>query len=371
MPEPKKTRLAGIDLLKIFAIFSVVCVHFSYHTEYYSTPIETWNMLLQSWLRWIFYTGVPIFIMCTGYLNAGKKPSWAYYKKLLRVLVPYTVISVICLLVRTHKGEVFTLKNAVVSVFKFSADGYAWYINMYIGLYLIAPFLNAAAETLTKKQFRLAIAGLTAAIPLAYTVNQILTKTPSIAWFSLPDWFCVMYPLFYYTVGVYFSRWPVAPKRAPLFLLVLAVPLLQTLLQIYFSSDKTDNWFLTHYSSLFAASESILIFLLLYRADLKSPKLKKALAVISNMTLEIYLFSYLTDADYYKWFGDHLFGQQSQETVFALYFAAIVLLSFGSSLLLAFCYHTLRQAVIWLCRRLRRGAEKRPPEQREGEAEQA
>ena len=122
MSEIRRELSSGVDIIKIIAILSVVLVHFFLKTGYYYTPVEGANMLVQSYLRWVLLVGVPLFLLCTGYLSWQKTVSRRYYLKLFtRVLIPYLLISALCLLVRQHEGETFTLREAVLSFFRFSA----------------------------------------------------------------------------------------------------------------------------------------------------------------------------------------------------------------------------------------------------------
>lgn len=68
-----KKRYIGIDIIKTIAVLFVICVHFFMNTGYYKqalTPGE--NLFAQTFLRWLFYICVPLFVITTGYLQLKK-----------------------------------------------------------------------------------------------------------------------------------------------------------------------------------------------------------------------------------------------------------------------------------------------------------
>ncbi|WP_420489416.1 acyltransferase family protein [Neobacillus drentensis] len=65
-----KKNFFGIDLLKMVAIISVICVHFLRNTSYYSVSINSKLLFIQTFYRQIFIVCVPLFIMATGFLQS-------------------------------------------------------------------------------------------------------------------------------------------------------------------------------------------------------------------------------------------------------------------------------------------------------------
>lgn len=332
-------RASGIDLIKSMAIFFVVCVHFFLNTKYYTTPVDGLNMYVQTAVRWVFVICVPLFILSTGYLNHDKTAGKSYYFKLARIIIPYLVISILCLIVREYKNpNQFSLKNDIFSVFNFTADPYAWYVNMIIGLYLIAPFLNILLNRLDKKSFLTLIGILVFLVSLPLTFNPIFAGSSKFAFFYFPDFWSGVYPVIYYAVGVYIARFKPEFSKTGCLATALALVLLQTLLLILAQPYLKTNWFLTDYGSLFVIIESACIFLVFYNADIKSRPIRRILTVISSATLEIYLFSYIADSNFYPWIYK-LSGGITQEMFFNKYFLLAVPAVFFASLVPAVILH--------------------------------
>lgn len=138
------SRSFGLDLTRVFAIFAVIGGHFfSIHTDFRSSPMNDMSMFIQSMAQSILNCGVPLFIVLTGYLNVNKTINRKYYSGIWRVLLAYLVFSIVTLVFRhTAMGESITLVSGIKSILNFSSFMYAWYIEMWIGLFLLIPFLN-------------------------------------------------------------------------------------------------------------------------------------------------------------------------------------------------------------------------------------
>jgi Uncharacterized protein conserved in bacteria len=345
MEKIKNDRSAGIDIIKSMAVLFVLCVHFSLNTNYYNTPITNANMFVQSCLRWLFFAGVPLFLMCTGYLNYKKTISRSYYLKIFRVVIPYVLISILCLIIKKPNGDApVVFQRAVFSIFNFTANSYSWYVNMYIGLYLLAPLLNASLNTLDRKKLCVLLGTLIFVIALPPNFNPLFNNIHKISYLYFPDWWQGFYPIIYYFIGAYIAKYKIEVKKAICFAVVAILILLQTGLQMLLNQYRFNNWAMSDYNSLFVIVESLALFLLLYSANVKKPILGKTVKCISMLTLEIYLFSNITDYYIYPYFISRFFGPanpMTQEKIFKYYFLLIVPLSFLCSFLMSLSYHKL------------------------------
>lgn len=345
MEEIKSGRSAGIDIIKAMAVLFVLCVHFSLNTNYYNTPIADANMFVQSCLRWLFFAGVPLFLMCTGYLNYKKTISRSYYLKIFRVVIPYVLISILCLIIKKPAGDApVGFQHAVFSIFNFSADSYSWYVNMYIGLFMLAPLLNVAINTLDRKKLHILLGALLFVIALPANFNPLFNNIHKISCFYFPDWWQGFYPILYYFIGAYIAKYRIEIRKFICVAVVAILICLQAGLQMLLNRHQLNNWIMSDYSSLLVIVESLSLFLMLYSSDVKSLFLKKTMKCISMLTLEIYLFSNITDSYIYPYFISHFFGPanpMTQEKIFKHYFLLIVPISFLSSLLMSICFHKL------------------------------
>ena len=145
-----KERKLNIDILKCIAIVFVVAVHFFLHTNYYGRSYTFKSIFLSSFIWMIFMTCVPLFIMTTGYLMKDKTYSKSYFIKLLPVIGIYCLAASIYTFFDVRVINLEYFGKLLVNIFSFSH--YAWYVNMYIGLYLMIPFLNAGFKSFNNRR---------------------------------------------------------------------------------------------------------------------------------------------------------------------------------------------------------------------------
>ena len=146
-------RDIGLDLTRILAFLAVPSVHFFLNSTYYDTAIVGPRMALMTVMRTAFMVCVPLYMLLSGYLSAGKhipltrSSLLGYYKKLLPIFLTYALSTGVILLYRVlWLGEEQTIRSAVKNLLGFQQ--YSWYMNMYFGLLLLTPFLNALWQSL-------------------------------------------------------------------------------------------------------------------------------------------------------------------------------------------------------------------------------
>lgn len=147
-----KKRNINIDLIKCVAVFSVISVHFFANVGLYKNVINSTNMYIGIFFRTLFMICVPLFIITTGYLMKNKTLSKKYYLGVLRVLIIYLLDAFIYLGYNTiYNGESFSIRHIIKSILNFDI-GYSWYIKMYLGLFLLIPFINLIYNNLKNKK---------------------------------------------------------------------------------------------------------------------------------------------------------------------------------------------------------------------------
>ncbi|MCQ2417664.1 MAG: acyltransferase [Oscillospiraceae bacterium] len=308
-----KERYLGIDIIKILAFCLVVCVHFFLHTGYYSTQITQDFGLPQIFLRWVAYLCVPLFMITTGYLMRHKTLSRKYYFGLVRVLVIYVIISFISMYVK-HRVYQETYSPWKISRLLLSYAGvdYAWYVEVYITIFMLIPFINAAYNAMGTKKKKLAmvltVIMLTTVSQSVYLGNDKANQIRVFPGCYLGIYMVSYYPIAYYLVGMYIRDYP-SQKRKWLwkllafegFIASIAVLGTNTLLHTAQSEQKTFlSWHFDNYGALPVFIAACCLFLILFDLRCSKPLIKKCFAVISNGTFAAYLFSYIFDIFAYK-----------------------------------------------------------------------
>ena len=290
----KENRNINIDIIKCLAIFFVISVHFFLNNNFYNTTINCPRMYVMVAMRTFFMMCVPLFILITGYLMNKKEFSAKYYIGLNKIILPYIILTIITLIAKIFlckygifpKGSfLYYLKDFC----RFNLIEYAWYVEMYIGLYLLIPFVN---KMFTDNKIQDTVLVLTMAF---------LTIAPVILTYWKFIWI-----LAYYVIGAYIQRYKTKISQKYLIVMFISAFLFFSLLNILLSNGYNfniqglDSWY-----SIENATTSILFFLILLNVNFEnlSLKIKNIISSVAKLSLGIYLSSYLFDNIIYYYFN--------------------------------------------------------------------
>lgn len=311
-------RDIGIDIVKAVAIFFVVGVHFFLNTKFYKTNLNNSNLFIQTVIQQLFLVCIPLFVMSTGYLNNNTKINSSYFKKIIPIILIYILYSIPALTYRAHIGEVpYDMYEWITQVLDFKGHRYSWYINMYFGLFLLAPFLNRMYNSLdSKKEKQVLIA-----------VLMLLTSATTFKFLHLPKYWSKIYPLTYYLIGKYIREYKPSINTFKNILLLMCAILLQAIYEYVAAEGLLYTHALTDYSSLLRLIEGYLLFILLYKIKINNNKISCLLVNISKLTLDIYLASFITDRLTYSYIKPYNIAQEQ----YIYLMIPLILISFVSA----------------------------------------
>lgn len=296
-----KDRNYNLDLIRCVAILSVLSVHFFLNNGFYSEVMIGEKMYVATIMRQGFMICVPLFIMLTGYLMHRKQISLRYFVGIKRVLIVYALCT-ICILIY----KIFCLKermSVLDMIFNITSyQQYSWYIEMYIGLFLLIPFLNVlyhGLEEKRKKQMLILVLMVLVIVPSVFNIldTTIISVTDTkIA----PAWWIYLYPLLYYYLGAYLSEFhsSIRLKLSTNLLLIIAAVILSgtfSYLRCYGKAFIWGQW--GSYNGFTTLIVAVLVFLFLLRVKMEKwhPFLKRVIVKISEVSLSMYLLSWIFD----------------------------------------------------------------------------
>lgn len=327
-----KSRQPGIDLLRIVGMLFVVGVHSFLKNGFYSEPQVGLVMWGADSFRWLFYGCNGIFMMLTGYLKCNKPLNKDYYCSLLPILVGYVLTCAVSFPIRHFfLNEQLDLAGWVGKMVTFG--NYAWYVEMYIGLFLFAPVINLALQALKEPKQLLWLAGTMA----------ILTALPSITAVDLiPDYWTSLYPVTYYVIGAVIRR--LQPKCKSLVCLACAAGLAMLLgaITLLTTDETVGKGFGQGYGGFWITAIVTCLFLGLYRLQM-GPKRSAFLSWCAGGVFEGYMLSRLFDV----WLYD-CFKQWHTPEKYPLLFFCVTISIFIMSLLLGKAVHTAAVKLIGL-----------------------
>lgn len=339
-PSGKLHRTVGLDVIRTLAIFLVIFGHFFVlNTDFTHLIVNNVSMFVQALLMNIAFTGVPLFLMLTGYLNANKRWSKKYFKSLIRVLASYLFFAVITIAFRKywmHQDEV-SWYQWFMNIMNFTAVPYGWYIEMWIGLFLMTPFLNILWKALPDKRNKL---GLIA-------VLIVMSAFPSFLNYHtlelMPNWWENIFPVMFYYIGTYIREYMLKIKSLWIIISVIIVASINPVINITLFHGQEYQWFTLSNHSLTCTIIATLLFVGLYRVNVHVGIIRTIFTRVSMVSLDMYLVCYIFDQLVYPYFKSLLGTDQA--TLF-IWSPAIV----GSVFILSYMAAELKNILFRLIR---------------------
>lgn len=304
-----QSRNASMDIIRIVAAFTVLSVHFFLHNGFYSQIVEGVPMYIMVLMRTLFSVCVPLFMILTGYLMSHKTLSRKYYSGISKTLIIFVLATLACMIFKTvHDNEPFSLKSFILGTLDFTGANYSWYIEMYIGLFLLVPFLNLAYNKLKNKRQKQVLVLTLVFLTIIPTLFNIF-NFDNPAWWSdpkssdtfaklVPSWWMGFYPIAYYFTGCYIREYGIKLKTRSMLVLFLLAILIFGTFNFYRSYGTTfKSGIYVYWYGFEPYILSVLLFVLLSRikTDNMNEKVKFVLWKVSDLALGIYLISYIFD----------------------------------------------------------------------------
>lgn len=279
-------RQSGLDILRCLALLFVVTFHSFLNNGYYYEPQNGYAMWLAGSFRWLSVSCIGLFLLLTGYLKSNQTEIGRCWRGLLPVLAGYLLAAVISIPVRYFLlGDRQTLGVWITRLFGFQGVYYGWYVEMYVGLVLLTPFLNRLLERLDTKGLLLFAGGLLVLTALPGATSLVI----------LPDYWRGYYPVTYYVLGAVIRR--MQPKIHPAASLcgAAAMALLLGAVTVLSTDGQLSEAAVWEFPDIWITVISVLLFLSFYRWKLSAWAAKLA-AWGAGGCYGGYLLSHLLDA---------------------------------------------------------------------------
>ena len=312
--ERLQSRNSTMDIIRIVAVFSVISVHFLLNNGFYNQTVQGIEMYIMVCMRALFSVCVPLFMILTGYLMNKKTLCKKYYLGISKTLIVFVLSTVVCMFFNMIYNHVeYTFSDFIFGILDFSGAPYSWYIEMYIGLFLLVPFLNVAYNNLDCQKHKQILVGTLFFITILPTALNIF-NFDIVGWWAdpkisdsfskiIPSWWINFYPITYYFTGSYIREYGIRLKtKSLLVLFVIALFIFSTFnfYRSYGSVFKTGMYIDWYGFIPYILSTFLFILLSRIKTDNLQVKVKKALWKISDLVLGIYLLSYIFDVIVYQ-----------------------------------------------------------------------
>lgn len=326
-------RESGLDLVRAIACFFVVAVHFYLNCGYYNELLVGKKMFIMTACRWLFISSVPLFFMLTGYFMLNRQVGAKHYKGIVPLLLSYVVISVAKMLIYNKLyGKIYSVGDIFKNLGNYQV---AWYMGMYLCLFLLVPFLNKMWNGLNDIEKNVLIGIMIFLCGLYPIFNYIA-----------PVYFIGIYPVMYYFIGAVIRQRQYTYNKFVLVLIAVVVSVIEAVISVKCTKTGMFDWTVIStadgtYGTLLMCITAVCIFLAVYKINIKSYAIKRLLASISSVSFEIYLFAGIYDAIIYQYLKRTVTGANQ----FFWWFFVTVPLSFILAYISSVIFKTLVGAI--------------------------
>lgn len=280
-------RNVGLDILRIIAMIMIVFLHVigKGMFRYEDNNAEFYKIVLL--IRAFCIVAVNCYVLITGYFQVNSKFK---INKVINIWVKVIFYSIVIYIILLLTGQIdFNIKDVIKSLFPILTNEY-WFVNCYLLLYILSPYINKIIKQLDKKEFQrlliillIVFSILPSVLPSAFVMDN--TRGYGIIWFII-----------LYLVGAYIRLYVKTyyKNRKNLivfflinsftYLLVLGIQYICTKLQISDISERMYNYnFITVFLS------SLCLFLYFKNINIKNTKIINIISKIAPLTFGVYI----------------------------------------------------------------------------------
>jgi hypothetical protein len=281
-----KIRFAGIDILKALAILFIPSLHFC--SYFFRSEVNNAGFILMHMFRWMFFCGVGLFMIISGYLNYSKQLSKKYIFSIIRF---YFIFLMYCLLNSSILHPTFQLSSVIYYATQY--PGYFWYVSCWITMMFFIPFINKAIEKCSKTEYIFLCGALIVFLSLPIIPQQLEWGV------NFPTyWYQDNFPILFYILGAGFKKFQFKIRKSFALAGILLTLFSQSLIDLSYCIKHNvvgeHLYCFNNYSNPFSVLVIFLLFALIYDVNIKGG-ISKCLAYISKLSLEMYLGLFIAD----------------------------------------------------------------------------
>ena len=284
----EKKRNIGLDILRIISMVMILFLHYLGKGSLLGeTNNSTFYYILYYFLEAISIIAVNCYVLISGYFLVNSKFKWKKVLQLWGETIFYS-ISIYFLIVVVGLKE-FEIKDAIKSVLPIITKQY-WFVNVYLMMYILSPFLNKLINALEKKEFQKLLLILIVGFSVVSILPSGYTLDASGGYGII--WFVCLYLISSY-IRLYGSPLKISSKKYFIIFILCAVfitleMLVSDMLCKYIERISFAGKFL-QYNNIIVLIQSLALFLCLKDLNLKSVRLTKTVTFLAPLTFAVYL----------------------------------------------------------------------------------
>ena len=326
----KKKRDANIELLRIVAMLMIITLHFNYRSNALLVLGEPASnvQIFATVLEAIAITGVNVYVLISGYYLSSSKVRLSKVLLLILQVYFYTLlISGAMMIVGAYSVKPEDkLDRALRYLFPISSEHY-WFVTAYVIMYVLAPVMNAAVNTLERKQLKTVIIGLLTWFCFIKSIVPVKFGTDRMGYDF--GWFICLY-----LIAAYIRKYNIVlfrdAKKSALVYLISVVVIAAFSLVFYKINFDTGNFNYyaevpCHYNFFFALTGALGLFSVFRFMRLKENLLAEVIRIIAPYTLGVYLLHmHFEIADRWVEWIEHIIGETPLDNVLMFFIHLVV-----------------------------------------------
>ena len=297
----KKPREANLDLLRIASMLLIIFLHSIDHSGVLENA-ENYGTSMYLYVRFTYalcMVCVNIYVMLSGYFMVNSKFRLHKVVTLWMEAVFYSFT--LKLLFMLLGKETFSIVSLASCFFPILTGRY-WFLTIYVGMYLVSPFLNILIRAMNKRQHGMLNLCLFAIMSLWSSLHPAIAGMNSGGGWGLA-WFVVLYLAaawlrLYYTPCQKSWPWFMGFALIPAGMALLQYPLLADHLPSVVSAI-VNHWY--RYDSAPVYLMTMCLFIGFMNIKIHSEKLSALITSIAPLTLGVYLIHAHADVSPWSW----------------------------------------------------------------------
>ena len=293
-----KDRESNFELMRIISMLMIVFWHILVHGKVLEHTSGVTNLFCY-FLMCIFLVHVNSFVLTCGYFQSEHPFSLKKFLNLFCLQWFYRVVLIIIL--STFKLISISKVDFINELLPLDVANY-WFINCYLALYLLSPYLNKLISTLSHKEYK----KMLLVCFILFSIVPYITNGRTIS----NDGYTILHFCFLYLIGAYLKKYSIKDnyyfkrftreKRQLLFLFGFCCCFILHFIMIQFSDqlDMYSNNFIKlmalyirnsqfNYSTPLVIIQSICYFLYFETFKIKNKKIN----LLASIIIGVYLIS--------------------------------------------------------------------------------
>lgn len=288
----KSKRLLNVEMLRILSMFLIVCNHFLGHglclQDY---DVTDSNRFVLWFFRGVCYMGTNLFILISAYFQCKSNFK---AKSILLLICQVLFYSVVLYLISILTGLTEFSYSSLVSVILPVLSSSYWFVTCYVGLYILAPFINKFITSMS----RMSLKSLIVILFIFFSViPNIFFNSTWLNWGGSSGivWFIFLYLVAGY-IRLYVDIESIKLKRLmPILLLFLTLPLITKVtianISLYFTGEVIGSSLFFVKNSVILLPMSVLFFIAFMKVKISGNLLEKLISFVASSIFAVYLIS--------------------------------------------------------------------------------